>query len=217
MRKIPIIVVTLLGFYNAYCALRGVNDLSLIEAIILAFAGGVLAVCTGYILWDQQRQNSRQTSLLTEHTESFNKLFVALGVRPEQPIELQVAQAIKTQLGNEAVKLSQEIFVLLGERHDVLPKPETWNSDVQASFDSSRKIMSQYDLRFSAMALSIRDRLAKLNLFEMPSKFGLAAERSGLFERPTNPLGVQEIANILGKTGHTLLAEADENVTRQIS
>ncbi|MGO9633588.1 MAG: hypothetical protein ACLPX1_06805, partial [Steroidobacteraceae bacterium] len=99
MRFLPVIFVALLGAYNAYCAIRGLNKLpskagklARVELWVLGILGLVFACGAAYFALDQQRQNEGQGRLLRE-------LAVAAGIDPDDATEHALDKAIKKRLG----------------------------------------------------------------------------------------------------------------------
>lgn len=64
----------------------------------------------------------------------------------------------------------------------------------------SAKLLADYTKRYSARALGVYDDAVRLGLIDGADRWTL--------EHPTNPLGVEEVARVLGRIGHSAIGSS---------
>jgi hypothetical protein len=112
-------------------------------------------------------------------------------------------------LAGRAHALSRELYDFLAERRRDDPtlklhlrsssvseeeRHQRWIESTVSTMEFYTETMNRYGQRFEARALAI---------FDAAAKAGLADPRKRVeFEHPTNPLGIQRIAQRLGTIGH---------------
>lgn len=184
--------------FNAYVGISGMNYLTRKKTILLTLFGLFLTIMAVWQIAQQSKENKENRQLM-------EKIAIANGIEPERDSESIALQVLKRQLGAEAIKLSEDIFIFLSN-HNTTPSIETLQKlsteEITQKFqDDNRKLMSQFDLTYSTKALSLIDRLQKI-------KFTSYEQTKVVFFRhPSGALGIREVANTLGAIGHTLISE----------
>lgn len=138
------------------------------------------------------------TNLQTDIRQLTEKIDALVGLTKVPPLVVQtlpqevIERARKGELKAQAQELSTQILQFLTDRtrgEPLLPRPNTWQQDVDQMIRYLQETVALYTERFGAKAIAMRDKLAEAGLQD--------PQLDALVEHPTNPIGIRLVAERL--------------------
>lgn len=198
------IVMLGMAFLGGLVSLRPPRSQTTLEIYIVLFAAlpllGLLLIA-----WQAYRADQAQSKMAHQVEELLR--FVR-GDRPpgDAAALAKEAEALESRatpgaqdLKTRALLLSAEILRFLAERQQQeppMPRPETWNNDVDAMIRFHRETMSLYSQRFASRVIAFRDAFAQGGLVDR--------ELDSFYEHPTNPIGIRIVGERIGALAEKL-------------
>jgi hypothetical protein len=182
--------------FNVIVGVYGMNNMTWKRTSFAVGFGFLLAVGAGYSSWVQGTGSDRNDNLLKD-------IAIANGIDPNQTPQELANQEIEKKLGGEATSLSAEIFAFLNQQNAFFVPSQgaqTWGAYTDNLQKQSDQLMADYDSKFTARVLSLADRVQKTKIYPLSNGDMMS------FTDPTNPLGIRQNAETLGRMGDTLLS-----------
>jgi hypothetical protein len=163
---VPILVgVTVL--FNIVVGLYHFGRVGRAAVILLGIA---LAVAAGWESFRQGTNLEKMTGSLDQTSQIIRRIAAAMGIPPDQSVEVLGQKALEKQLGTEGQQLSNEIFAFLADNKAfdyILPPRDSWDDDIKAEMSRDAALMLQYDEKLSAGVLSSAYRVEKSKTAEI--------------------------------------------------